>query len=457
LTGRPPPVYYDAVRLPLPEGKEVGLDEQLSAMRRDMAALREQLKHLSSLIEVSHVINSTLELTALLTIIMDIAKTVMRCEASSLMLIDDTTHELVFKVALGDKGKTIKEQFRLKMGQGIAGWCAQHEQSVLVPDAAKDKRFFSGVDKKSGFQTRSVLCVPLKVKGHTIGILEAFNPTDRPMFGEDDLSLFEAFASQAAVAVENARMHEHIVRQRVVEQELEIASQIQRSFLPTRFPAVPGLSFAAVSEPARNVGGDLYDVIELGGGRVGVVIGDVAGKGVPAALFMVKAMSGLRFHTSSSASTAEVLQKANELTAESELGVFITMVYLVLDARTGRVEYTNAGHTTPLVVRPGLDRVILLEEGRNLPLGVAPGVEFAQGEFRLEPGDTVFLDTDGILEARNPKGEEYGEARLTKLLAGKDLVPDELIQAVRYDVACFTLDQPQHDDLTALAARYDGA
>jgi sigma-B regulation protein RsbU (phosphoserine phosphatase) len=455
LTGRPPPVYYDEARLPLPEGKDVGLNEQLSAMRRDVAALREQLKHLSSLIEVSHVINSTLELTALLTIIMDIAKSVMRCEASSLMLIDETTHELVFKVALGDKGEQV-EKFRLKMGQGIAGWCAQHEQSVLVPDAAKDERFFSGVDKQSGFQTRSVLCVPLKVKGHTIGILEAFNPTDRPMFGEDDLSLFEAFASQAAVAVENARMHAHIVRQRVVEQELQIASQIQRSFLPTAFPDVPGLSFAAISEPARNVGGDLYDVIELGGGRVGVVIGDVAGKGVPAALCMVKAMSGLRFHTSSSTSAAEVLQKANELTAESELGIFITMVYLVLDSKTGRVEYTNAGHTSPLVVRPGLDRVIVLDEGRNLPLGVAPGVEFAQGEFRLEPGDTVFLDTDGILEARNPKGEEYGEVRLATLLAGKNLVPEELIQAVRYDVARFTLDQPQHDDLTALAARYDG-
>lgn len=432
----------------------MGVEEQLAAMRRDLSALREQVAHLSSLIEVSHVINSTLELQNLLTIIMDIAKTVMHCEASSLMLIDEATNELVFKVALGDKGEMV-EKFRLKMGQGIAGWVAQHEQSALVADATKDERFFSAVDKKSGFQTRSVLCVPLKVKGKTIGILEGFNPTDRPMFDQADLMLFEAFASQAAVAVENARMHERIVHQRAVEQELQIASQIQQSFLPKHYPDVPGVTIAAISVPARNVGGDLYDVIDLGDDRVGIIIGDVAGKGVPAALFMVKAMSDLRFHTASIHTAAKVLQTANEMIEESDLGIFITAIYLMLDVKTGRIEYSNAGHLAPMVVRPGMREVIRLEEGRGLPLGVAPGSEFAQGEFTLEPSDSVFLYTDGIMEARNAKEEEYGEERLAELLGGKDAVPEELIELVRHDVAAFTQDRPQHDDLTALAFRYD--
>jgi sigma-B regulation protein RsbU (phosphoserine phosphatase) len=432
----------------------MGVEEQLTAMRRDLSALREQVAHLSSLIEVSHVINSTLELQSLLTIIMDIAKTVMHCEASSLMLIDEVTDELVFKVALGDKGGLV-EKFRLKVGQGIAGWVAQHEQSALVADAAKDKRFFGDIDKKSGFQTRSVLCVPLKVKDRTIGILEAFNPTDRAAFDEADLKLFEAFASQSAVAIENARMHERIVHQHAVEQELQIASQIQQSFLPKHYPDVPGVSIAAISLPARTVGGDLYDVIDLGDGRLGIIIGDVAGKGVPAALFMVKAMSELRFHTASIPTAAKVLQSANELIEESDLGVFITALYLVLDVKTGRLEYSNAGHLAPLVVRPGAREVICLEEGRSLPLGVMPGGEFTQGEFTLKPGDSVFLYTDGIMEARNAQDEEYGEERLADLLAGKDAVPDELIELVRHDVAAFTQDRPQHDDLTALAFRYD--
>ncbi len=440
----------------MPDEETMGVDEQLTAMRHEMTALREQVGHLSSLIEVSHVINSTLELTSLLTIIMDIAKSVMHCEASSLMLIDEATNELVFKVALGEKGETV-EKFRLKMGQGIAGWVAQHEESALVADASKDERFFHDIDAKSGFQTRSVLCVPLKVKEHTIGVLEAFNPTDRPTFNEADLGLFEAFASQAAVAVENARMHERIVLQRTVEQELEIASQIQRSFLPRRFPDLPELSFAAVSVPARNVGGDLYDVIDLGDDRVGILIGDVAGKGVPAALFMVKAMSDLRFHTASIATAAKVLQTANALIEENELGVFITVLYLVLDVRTGRLEYSNAGHLAPLVVRPGLKNVIALEEGRNLPLGVAADRQFEQDAFQLEPGDSLFLYTDGIMEARNAQDEEYGEERLAELLGGKDAVPEELIEMVRHDVALFTQDQPQHDDLTALAFRYEPA
>jgi len=313
------------------------------------------------------------------------------------------------------------------------------------------------VDKKSGFKTRSVLCVPLKVKDRTIGILEAFNPVERPAFTEEDVTLFEAFASQAAVSIESARMHERIVRQRTIEQELEFASQIQRSFLPKAFPDVGGLSFAAVSLPARNVGGDLYDVIDLGGGRVGVVIGDVAGKGVPAALFMVKAMSALRFHTVSNARVATVMRAVNELVQEDELGVFITMLYLVLDTHTGRIEYVNAGHTAPTIVRPGLGIVIELDDGRNLPLGITSGIKFRQGAFQIEPGDSVFLYTDGVMEARNPKEEEYGTERLTKLLAGKDAVPDELIERVRLDVARFTQDHPQHDDLTALALRYDPA
>jgi len=297
--------------------------------------------------------------------------------------------------------------------------------------------------------------VPLKVKDRMIGILEAFNPTDRPMFDEADLKLCEAFASQAAVAIENARMHERIVHQRAVEQELQIASQIQQSFLPKRYPDMPGVTIAAISVPARNVGGDLYDVIDLGNDRVGVIIGDVAGKGVPAALFMVKAMSELRFHTASIPTTAKVLQTANDMIEESDLGVFITAVYLVLDVKTGRLEYSNAGHLAPMVVRPTADEVISLDEGRGLPLGVAPGSEFEQGEFTLQPGDSVFLYTDGIMEARNAKEEEYGEERLAELLAGKDAVPEELIELVRHDVAAFTQDRPQHDDLTALAFRYE--
>jgi sigma-B regulation protein RsbU (phosphoserine phosphatase) len=244
---------------------------------------------------------------------------------------------------------------------------------------------------------------------------------------------------------------------RRVEQELDLARRVQCSLLPKSLPSVPGVSVAAVTQQARAVGGDFYDMVDLGNDRVGLVIGDVAGKGVAAALLMVKVMGDLRSHIGPNATTDEVLAAANALIDQEDHGLFVTALYMTFDAGTGRLTYTNAGHPTPLVVGRCPGRVFALDPGRNLPLGVVADAAFTGAECTLEPGDTVLLYTDGVVEARDSGGAAYGEERLIQLLAGRDAAAGETIELVRSDVARFAEGQDAHDDMTVIALRYDPA
>lgn len=429
--------------------------KELTSLRRQIQDMKSKLGDLASLIEVSQIINSTLELDNLLNTIMEIAKDVMHAEASSLMLLDENTNELVFKVALGEKGREVKEKFRLKVGQGICGWVAQNEKPAVVADAEKDPRHFSGADETTGFRTKSVIAVPLKAKTKTIGVLEAMNPLNKPCFEESDVEIFSAFASQAAVAIENARLHKAMLEKQKVEQELIIARSIQQSFLPSKMPHLDRVSYGAVNEPAQSIGGDLYDVFVLSDTKLGVTIGDVAGKGIPAALFMVKGMSDFRFHVTETATCSNVLNKLNRGLENNPLGIFITMLYCIVDTQEMILEYTNAGHCEPLIIK-GKDKSILTLGGaKNLPIGVMPEREYTHEKISISPGDTVFLYTDGVIEARNKKSEQFGIERLCKALQKSDRYPQGLVEEVRNAVNKFAHGLPQHDDLTAVAVRID--
>ncbi len=187
------------------------LCREIELMRREISGMKGKIDDLARLIEVSQVISSTLDLDNLLNTIMEISKDVMHAEASSLMLLDEKTNELVFKIALGEKGSEVKDKFRLKPGEGIAGWVLQHNEPAIVENVEKDPRHFRQVDAETGFKTRSLICVPLTAKEKTVGVIEAMNPVNKPSFDKSDLEIFAAFASQAAVAIENARLHKSLL------------------------------------------------------------------------------------------------------------------------------------------------------------------------------------------------------------------------------------------------------
>jgi len=236
--------------------------------------------------------------------------------------------------------------------------------------------------------------------------------------------------------------------------ELRIAHEIQMSFLPERLPDVPGFELAALSLPAKEVGGDFYDAIPLPGGRTALAIADVSGKGVPAALFMALSRTVLRANALVSRGAREAIREANVLIAEdAKSGMFVTVFYAVADPIERTLTYVNAGHNPPLLFRAGGGRPEELK-GTGIILGVMPEAEYGEETIHLKSGDLVLLYTDGVTEAINPGEEQFGEARLIETVASSlDRSPAGIVENVRDAVMEFSGDEPQFDDLTLMALR----
>jgi sigma-B regulation protein RsbU (phosphoserine phosphatase) len=246
------------------------------------------------LVEVSVLINSISDFEELLSQILDVAGRVMRAEASSLFLIDETSGDLELAIARGPVGTELPRRAKVPRGYGFVGWVREHRKSLLVTDAYQDPRFYSELDKTTGFITRSVLCIPLLQGDQELGVLEVLNPIDKDHFDPVDLEAFEVYGSLAATAIARVRAVEQERQRRELERDLSLATEIQHSFLPRRLPVTGQVAFAAQYRPAREIAGDFYDVFALDDETFDFVIGDVSGKGVSAALMMAQAVSMLR-------------------------------------------------------------------------------------------------------------------------------------------------------------------
>jgi sigma-B regulation protein RsbU (phosphoserine phosphatase) len=293
-----------------------------------------------------------------------------------------------------------------------------------------------------------MITVPLKVKDRVTGVAQVINRLDGAPFDNDDLELFLALSSLAAIAIENAKMHRTLMEKQRLVKDMEFARTVQESFLPQSAPQVPRYRFSAHYTPALEVGGDFYDFIPLDGRRMGIVIGDVSGKGVPAALFMAKLGSDMRTLAFTEKEPAEALMKLNDLlAARSRRGMFATLLYLELDADRGRLTFSNAGHLPP-IIRKADGTLIRLAQAGGAPLGMLPGMRVTQETAEVRPGDTVVLYTDGIVEAMNAKEELYGFDRFETLLRTGPADPAGLRDAIIAAVGRFTGMSAQHDDMT---------
>ena len=432
------------------------LKKQITSLQRRCSNQQETINNFKKLIRInSNITSASLNREKLLNTIMRTAEKVMHSQTSSLMLIDEETDELIFEVARGKSGKKIKEKIRLKMGQGIAGWVAMHGKPLVVADVSKDARFFSKADKDSGFQTNSIICVPLKVQNKTIGVLQALNPLNKKSFSKRDLPIFKAFANLSAVAIENAKLHTYRIEQTRLRNELDIAQRIQQNILPRSNPVFKDIHCSAKNLPALSVGGDLFDFIMLKDNHLAVVIGDVSGKGIPAALYMVTMISTLRFYAQASFEPSEILKEVNRtLCEESTMGMFVTTVLLMFDMNTYTLKYANAGHIPPIKINKSKNVLKHLNKAKTPPLGIISDLEFGQETIRLAKGDIFLLYTDGITEARRTNHTEYGESRLLHAIRHTNGTPKEIVEGVLKSVKEFSKKANQHDDITLVSAGY---
>lgn len=412
------------------------------------------LNRLETLYQVSQALGSTLDLDTLLNEVIDQVIAVTGAERGFLMLGDESD-ELQFRVARGIDHETI-EAPEFQVSRGVLERVAEDKDPLLTMDAQSED-WLSGRESVHSLKLRSIMCVPLQVKGNMLGLVYVDNRLHAGMFEPDDLDLLQAVASTSAVAIENARLHLLEVEQARLERELEVARQVQTSLIPVEAPQVEGYEIAGLWRAAREVAGDFYDFVPRGDDELTIVIGDVAGKGVPAAFFMALARTTMRACLAVDTSTAACVERANRLIcADASSGMFVTLYCIGLHPKRQEVTCASAGHNPPLWVQAAKGEVSHLPKG-SIPLGIEETFEYSQSEVKLEPGDLILLYTDGVVDTINSASEFFEEERLSEILKSNAERPlEEVLNAIRDAVDEFAGEMPPYDDMTLVAVRYLG-
>jgi sigma-B regulation protein RsbU (phosphoserine phosphatase) len=432
------------------------MEEPIISVNKDyLKTMEKKMGGLKALIEVSAIISSTLDFNDLMALAMEKAKGFMNAEACSILLYNKETNKLEFDLALCREESVVdilKSKVSLNMGQGIAGWVAEHQTPLLIKDAKTDSRFYPDADQLTCFTTRSLIAVPLISRRGLIGVAEILNSKEKDFFSVDDLEIFETLCRQVAIAIENARFHKESVERERLRQELEIASVLQKSFLPGSPIFKKGhLTASAVNLSAYKVGGDLYDFIELGQDRVGVFIGDVSGKGISAALFMAKVISDFRYIASQGMAPEIALGRLNSVLSQTPRGMFLTGIYGIVDLVTGNVSLSIAGHPPFLWLTEEEVKVKDLASGP--PLGILPA-EYPSTEISLKKGDRILFLTDGVFEAKDKGGKRIGFEKLVRFVKEHTRERNLIQQVIGY-VDDFSKGFARADDLTMVELSWE--
>jgi serine phosphatase RsbU (regulator of sigma subunit) len=346
------------------------------------------------------------------------------------------------------KSRRPGDEERMRISRTIVEEAMTTKKAFLSADAATDERF-GMAQSIADFSIRSLVCAPMIGNdGEPIGVIQIDTLNQRARFTDEDMEVLAGVASQAAVAIDNAKMHEQVVAQRALQRDMELARQMQRTLLPSKPPQVPGYFFFDYYQAARQVGGDYFDYVSLPGGRYAVIVGDVAGKGVPAALMMARLSADVRFSLASEEDPAKAIQQITAGFAHHDWSDrFVTMICAVLNPKTGELTLVNAGHMAPLLRRDGGNVEEIGEEAAGLPLGVAPGMDYQSYSHKLEPGDVVTMFTDGFSEAMNADRQLYGIDRLKTQITSPQVSIADFGRHILEDVRQFVNGVDQSDDM----------
>jgi phosphoserine phosphatase RsbU/P len=403
------------------------------------------IKQLSALFEATRLLNSTLDLAELLELILKIARAEVNADRGTVFLVDKERQQIWSIVAMGLE----KQEIRLPFGKGVAGTVAASGDPINVEDAYQLTCFDPSTDQKTGYRTKSLLCLPIRHKGgdsEIVGVIQLLNQkTGR--FSAEDQDFLEKLSGHMAMALENARLHRAALEKQRMERELEMARGIQRSLLPDAPPEIPGYELAVSNTPCFEVGGDYYDFLSLGPQTLLLVIADVEGKGVSSALVMSNLQATLRALVTHLHSLEVLALSLNEMICnDTKSKKFLSIFLGLLDTRRNGLHYINAGHVPPVIVSGETGEYQLLQAGGTV-VGLFPDSEYARGSAKLKPGDILVLCTDGITEPCNLEEEEFGSERLADCVSrNRHKTAEQIIEAVHAEVNAFSFGGVHTDD-----------
>lgn len=446
-------------RIVSPPTVELDPDESSSIISRLDAgsgtSLRLDVKpevKLRAVLEISATLGKVLKLDELLPrILQSLFNIFPQADEGFVVLLDSETDNLTVHAT---RTRNAQSDDAVPISMTIVRQALATGEAILSSDAVGDKRFAKS-DSVTNMRLRSLMCVPLLGKpGAALGVIQLSTQDVSRHFITEDLDLLISVATQAALALENATLHEALLRQRDLDRELEFATQVQLGFLPKERPRLENYEFADYYEAAHRVGGDYFDYVPLPNGQVGIALGDVAGKGVAAALLMARLYSLARYHLLTVAGPAEALRSLNSELAASGMGHrFISLVIAILDPRRHTITMANAGHLPPLLRSTDGKIKGLCAKESGMPLGIVAAQQFQEVSYPLAAGESLLIYTDGITEAMDDAKDLYGRRRLTRYLShcADDAVA--LIQGLVADVEKFSGDHPQRDDMCVVALR----
>jgi sigma-B regulation protein RsbU (phosphoserine phosphatase) len=407
-----------------------------------------QARALQLLNEISRELSSVLVLNELLRKIGTLTKRLVNYHRFSILLADDQTE--TFNTVISVKqDERMPEKATVNFGQGLVGAAASQRQPVVVPDVRKDGRYIS-----LNPDTRSELTVPLVYRDRVIGVIDLESP-QLNYFNDEHVRILSTLAPQIAIAIENARLYERVARSEArLERDLRRAQEIQMHLMPGVAPKIPGLDIALSFQPSSELGGDLYEFLEYGEDRHVIVVGDVSGKGAPAALYGAMASGTLRSLAPQKLAPPDMMKRLNVSFLERKIeGHFITLTYAVWEPRTKSMTLANAGMPLPILVRKGQCRSIRAE---GVPLGLLEHTDYQPVTVHLESGDLLAFFSDGITEANNLAHEEFSSRRLENILRRAAHLPlQEVVKQVFSEVREFEAGRPPRDDQTLVVLRVE--
>jgi sigma-B regulation protein RsbU (phosphoserine phosphatase) len=413
---------------------------------------RQDAEAFELLAEIGREVAAVLDLDELLARIAQLTKRVIDYRTFGILLLNEASNELEMKVAVQYGEKVTLPT--VPLGEGLVGYAALHREPVLVPDVSKDPRYIQVVD-----DVRSELAIPMLIKDRCIGVFDLESP-ELDAFGKRDIEILTLLASQAAVAIENARLYEEVSRNEArLEKELQFAKRVQMALLPTQLPKrLKGVDVAAQFAPARELGGDFHDFLMPESSTLIVALGDVSGKGVPAALYSVFAGELVRGRTfrrrfmPDRSTPGNVLVSINTILHERQLEeYYCTLCYAVFDMKRRVMTLANSGLPYPIRIHSGRAEFIELP---GLPLGSFVGSTYDEASHPLAPGDVFVFYSDGVSEAMNEGLQEFTSERLRNVVSEHHQLPaSQLVQRIVTDVAEHRGGYPPNDDMTVVVVK----